>query len=100
MKSELADEVNLCVFAPDAVLTHTVFPGGRGEGRLNERPGGHNFQISVPRNSFETHFLECKRSLCPLLTRRTFATRHSFESRSSIREIWYTALIIPGELIK
>ena len=35
-------------------LTHTVFPGEGG--RLNERPGGHNLQISVPRNSFETHF--------------------------------------------
>ena len=42
--------------------------------------------------------------LCPLLTRRSFATRHSFESRSSNREIRDTALIkwniIPGELIK
>ena len=71
---------------------------------LNERPGGHNLKISVPWNSFETHVFECKRSLCPLLTRCSFAARHSFESRSSNREIRYTALIkwnvIPGELIK
>ena len=46
-----------------------------------------NFRFSVPRRSFETHFIERSFAKQSLLTRHSFETRCSFESQRSNGEI-------------